>query len=142
MLEQQSVSHTVPSISLIAARSYIEALDLNYIVEFMCAQRYSLPRWTLLDAQHCCRLYKNFLILLKKHAPAFLVPTREIDEFWHNHILYTKKYFHDSRAIFGHYLHHDPASPDDNPEVLVQGFLKTKELYFEEFKQPLEIFHR
>jgi len=126
----------------VSARAYIEALDVDYIIAFMCSERYPLPRWTLTDATHCCRLYKNFLILLKKHHPEFLVPTREIDEFWHNHILYTKRYFRDSQAIFGYYLHHDPASPDDNPEMLVKGYLKTKQYYLDEFKEPLEIVHR
>jgi len=141
MIEQPLSSNASP-ISFATARAYIEALDLEYIVQVMCAEHYSLPRWTLSDARRCCQLYKNFLILLKKHSPQMLVPTREIDEFWHNHILHTKKYFQDSRAIFGHYIHHDPASPNDSPDVLVQGFLKTKEYYLEEFKEPLEVFHR
>jgi len=143
MPDQENTSFVNTStISLSSARAYIDKLDLDYIVEFMCSERYPLPRWSLSDATHCCQLYKNFLFLSKKHLPEFLVPTREIDEFWHNHILYTKNYFRDSLAIFGHYLHHDPASPEDNAELLVNGFLKTKQYYLKEFKQPLEIFHR
>lgn len=125
--------------TLAAARTYIEALELEYIVEFMCDQHYPLPRWSLSDARHCCQLYKHFLILLKKYHPEFLVPTREIDEFWHNHILYTKNYFRDSLAIFGHYLHHDPATPDDNPQYLVDGYLKTKQYYLATFGRPLKV---
>ncbi len=128
------------ALSLASARAYIDALDLEYIVEFMCADRYPLPRWCLSDARHCCQLYKNFLILLKKYHPEFLVPTREIDEFWHNHILYTKNYTHDSFAIFGYYLHHDPAMPGEDPQYLVDGYLKTKRFYLETFGQPLEVF--
>ena len=130
------------STSFLAARAHIEALDLDYIVASMCAESYPLPRWTLPDATHCCRLYKNFLILIKKHHPEFLVPTREIDEFWHNHILYTKNYCRDSQAIFGHYLHHQPLSPDENPALLVNDYLKTKQYYLEAFREPLENFHR
>lgn len=125
------------TISLDEARSYITELDLNYIIQAMCAPHYPLPRWTESDAAHCCQLYKNFLILLKKHLPLSLVPTREIDEFWHNHILYTQNYFHDCGQIFGHYLHHEPASPDESPEELVNNFQITKELYLQEFGQPL-----
>jgi hypothetical protein len=131
-----------PATSLVSARAYIDALDLGYLIEYMCSTRYPLPRWSLSDATHCCQLYKNFLFLFKKHLPEFLVPTREIDEFWHNHILYTKNYFRDTSAIFGHYLHHDPASPNENAAVLVEGFLKTKTYYLAEFKEPLEILHR
>lgn len=122
------------------ARAYIEALDFGYIIESMCSERYPLPRWSLADAAHCARLYKNFLILIKKHFPEFLVPTREIDEFWHNHILHTKRYARDCSAIFGFYLHHDPTLPEDDQERLVSGYLKTKQFYLEEFGQPLEVY--
>jgi hypothetical protein len=138
-MTNQSVEYeTASPLSLVSARVYIESLDLNYIIEFMCSQRYPLPRWNLPDAAHCCQLYKNFLILLKKHDSEFLVPTREIDEFWHNHILYTRNYYFDSMVIFGRYLHHDPASPNDDPEFLAKHYLKTKQYYLEEFKQALE----
>lgn len=128
----------VKSISLDQARAYIEKLDLDYIIEAMCNERYPLPRWTRADATHCCQLYKNFLFLQKKYAPLPLVPTREIDEFWHNHILYTRNYLHDCLQIFGHYRHHDPAMPDDNPQQLIEGFIRTKQFYLQEFNQPLE----
>lgn len=125
------------SVDLNSARSYIENLDLSYIVRDMCDELYPLPKWTHLDAVACSRLYKNFLLLKRKHMEVNLVPTREIDEFWHNHILYTKKYTQDCLKIFGHYLHHEPASPADNPEKLINEFLITKKLYLEEFKISL-----
>ena len=74
-----------------AARSYWQQLDLTYLADTMCADSYPLPRWTRQDALHCIRLYKNFLWLHKQHPAAVLVPTREIDECWHNHILHTRQ---------------------------------------------------
>lgn len=126
-------------ISLEEALSYIKRLDLRYIIDAMCAASYALPRWTMSDATHCCQLYKNFLYLQKKHSPAALVPTREIDEFWHNHILYTRNYFNDCFSIFGHYLHHNPSSPHEDLEQLAKDFMKTKQFYYDEFKKPLKI---
>lgn len=126
-------------VELETARQYIEALDLQYIIDAMCAASYPLPRWTLQDAKRCAQLYKNFLMLQKKHHPEPLVPTRQIDEFWHNHILYTQRYTQDCLAIFGHYLHHEPALPDENPGKLVNSYLKTKQYYLKEFKQPLDL---
>ena len=123
--------------SLEKAREYINALDLQYIIDAMCSERYPLPRWTKNDAEHCCRLYKNFLFLIKKYNDESLVPSRAIDEFWHNHILYTENYTRDCFVIFGHYFHHTPADPAENLEVLAKQFLKTKAFYLEEFKQPL-----
>lgn len=126
-------------INLEKAKNYIENLDLSYIVAAMCAENYPMPRWIKAEADHCCQLYKNFLYLMKKHPNENLVPTREIDEFWHNHILYTKNYLRDCLQIFGHYLHHDPASPDENPEHLAINYQKTKQFYLEEYKQPLKL---
>jgi len=119
------------------ARHYIAHLDLNYIVDAMCAESYALPRWTREEAQRCCQLYKNFLFLLKKHSPEALVPTRQIDEFWHNHILYTKNYINDCMQIFGRYQHHEPAAPGEDKGQLIQEYLKTKQYYLQEFNEPL-----
>lgn len=136
------VSTNISNVSLEDARLYIEQLDLKYIIDAMCSPSYALPQWTGTDAMHCAKLYKNFLFLQKKHFRAPLVPTREIDEFWHNHILYTQNYFRDCQHIFGHYLHHQPASPHENPKRLIDDYLKTKQLYFEAFREPLDLIHR
>lgn len=125
------------SVSLARARCYIENLDLSYIIKAMCSPSYPLPQWTEADALHCAKLYKNYLLLQKMHPSVNLVPTKEIDEFWHNHILYTQQYFYDCEHIFGHYLHHAPANPDEEAAQLVAGFLRTKELYQAAFGEPL-----
>jgi hypothetical protein len=129
----------IMTVSLHEAKLYLQTLNLSYIIEAMCAESYPLPRWVKADAEYCCQLYKNFLYLQKKHHPAGLVPTKEIDEFWHNHILYTKQYTYDCEQIFGHYLHHEPASPSEELQVLVDQFLQTKQFYLEEFGEPLMI---
>lgn len=127
----------VAAISLKAARQYLDQLDLSYVVETMCAERYPLPRWLKSDAEKCSELYKKFLFLQKKYPKIGLVPTREIDEFWHNHILYTKEYCYDCQQIFGYYLHHAPEPQIIDEKKLIQSFLETKALYLKEFKQPL-----
>lgn len=119
---------------------YLSDLNLDYLIEFMCSDRYPLPRWNPNEAKRCSLLYKNFLLLQKKNPHFPLVPTKEIDEFWHNHILYTKEYTRDCQAIFGFYLHHEPATPTDNPKALVEQFQQTKALYFSEFQETLATF--
>lgn len=120
--------------SIDAAIAYINSLNLEYIVHKMTADDYPLPQWTLEDAQKCCQLYKNFLILHVKYLPQPLVPTREIDEFWHNHILHTQRYTEDCLHIFGHYLHHQPAEPTTTDWIAIKNnFEITKELYLKEF---------
>jgi len=121
------------------ALCYINQLDLTYIAEVMCSGSYPLPRWAQQDALFCLQLYKNFLFLQKKYFSVSLVPTREIDEFWHNHILYTKNYFNDCSNIFGRYLHHQPASPLEDSDFLIAGYIKTKQLYLGEFGEPMDL---
>lgn len=129
----------VDQVNLEQAKKYLNELDLSYIVTTMCAEAYPLPCWSQSDATACAILYKEFLFLIKKHWPLQLVPTREIDEFWHNHILFTKKYHADCLNIFGHYLYHEPARPDENQEKLAHDYLRTKELYHNEFQRPLKL---
>jgi hypothetical protein len=126
-------------VSLLDASAYINQLNLDYIVESMCDPAYPLPRWTKTDARLCCEIYKKFLMLQKIYRTENLVPTREIDEFWHNHILFTQEYMKDCINIYGCYLHHAPVSPNENLQNLVDNFRKTKDLYFNEFKVPLQL---
>lgn len=117
----------------------INALDLTYIAHDMCSEKYPLPRWEMTQALKCMQLYKNFLYLFKLYPQEPLVPTREIDEFWHNHILYTKNYHRDCLQIFGYYLHHSPLTPNDNREKLVNHYLKTKQYYLDIFQEPMAL---
>lgn len=130
---------TPPVINLSQAQQYLDQLDLSYIVDSMCAASYALPRWLPSEARQCAKLYKNFLWLCKKYGSEALVPTREIDEFWHNHILFTRRYQRDCQQIFGAYLHHEPSSSDEDPQALIQAFTHTKALYLREFQQPLTL---
>jgi hypothetical protein len=123
----------------------IDQLDFFDIVDKMSDEKYFLPYWDKAEAWVCCQKYKNYLKLQCKvkcfnqqfadYPP--LVPSEEVDEFWHNHILDTKKYFKDCELFFGEYLHHDPSfGRSDNPETkkkLIDAFDKTQELYLEEF---------
>src|SRR3989339_1716291 len=127
--------------SLEAAKSYLEQLDLGYICKKMCSEHYELPRWSPDLIQICEKLYKRYLWLLVKYPNEGLVPTREIDEFWHNHILYTKNYTRDCQALACRYLHHNHSDRDDEEEIaaLVPLFLHTKERYFQEFGEELVV---
>jgi hypothetical protein len=118
---------------------YLEALDLSYIENYMCSEQYTLPQWTDEDAQLAIQLYKRFLWLVLKYGKQQqIVPTKEIDEVWHNHILHTQNYVADCQAIAGQYIHHDPsdASAEDTRK-LTDNFAITRELYLNEFGEPL-----
>lgn len=53
--------------------------------------------------------YRRFLYLLAKYPRQVFVPwTRNLDLFWHEHILDTRRYEEDCSRVFGQFVHHDP----------------------------------
>lgn len=52
--------------------------------------------------------YRRFLYLMKKFPQEQLAPPKDVDTFWHYHILDTRKYARDCETLFGHFLHHRP----------------------------------
>jgi hypothetical protein len=66
--------------------------------------------WTREFAESIERAYKNYLTVLVKHSgdAEDIVVSKDVDEFWHTHILHTMKYTEDCERVFGTYLHHSP----------------------------------
>jgi hypothetical protein len=52
--------------------------------------------------------YRQFLKLSAKYPNVAIVPSEEVDQFWHAHILDTKRYALDCERLFGFVLHHNP----------------------------------
>lgn len=93
-------------------------------------------KWKHEDVVAICELYKKFLLLRKKYPiDVELVPSQEMDEIWHNHILDTKKYIEDCNSIFGFYLNHNPYDSDNKESlsITLNGFEHTQELFFKEY---------
>ncbi len=66
--------------------------------------------------------YRQFLRLAAKYPDAPIVPSEEVDEFWHMHILDTARYSADCERIFGYMIHHDPYSGLDGAEDEARHF--------------------
>lgn len=98
--------------------------------------------WKQKEAEAACSLYRNFLFLHKKYGHEHsLPPSEEIDEFWHNHILDTKKYRQDCQVIFGRYLDHYPYFGIDgktNLTDLNHAFETTQQFHQQEFGYRIE----
>lgn len=124
-------NHSVSEIA--ALKDYIFAIDFSNIIEKMVSHQ----KWRRNEAEKTCELYRNFLYLNVKYPEyAPLPPSEDIDEFWHNHILDTKKYIQDCQVIFGGYFHHYPYFGIDGVSTmkdLQQSFQKTQELHHQEF---------
>ena len=87
------------------------------------------------------RLYKEWLVLHKVygHSVAF-APNGMLDEYWHYHILDTKKYMDDCNRVFGYYLHHYPyfgLTKKETKQDLESGFELTRKLFKKHFDHDL-----
>lgn len=108
----------------------VKLINLEPIVERL-VRIHGWPRKTALQVEE---QYRNYLFLKKKYGDQYsLPPSIEIDEFWHNHILHTKKYHQDCLLIFGEYLHHNPHQEQGTVAI------STLERKFEEETQMLHM---
>src|SRR5688572_1834013 len=82
--------------------------------------------------------YKTYLTMLAKypeHAEDIML-AKDVDEFWHTHILQTMKYADDCEKVFGAFLHHNPHVGKVTAEDLEHRAAladKTRRLYEQEF---------
>jgi len=117
----------------------IHGLDLEPI-KFKLVNGDGEPGWTVAEVDRVEVEYKKFLVLnLKNRASQrvqSVVPTKEVDKFWHTHILDTMKYEADCQLCLGFFLHHFPYLGLRGPEdalVLKNRFRESTEYYREEF---------
>ena len=95
--------------------------------------------WTREYAESIERAYRNYLTMLVKHPEDAedIVVSKDVDEFWHTHILHTMKYTEDCEKVFGTYLHHNPEVGERTQAVLDKKAVlaeKTRRLYQQEFR--------
>jgi hypothetical protein len=63
------------------------------------------------------RQYRRFLFVARQFPGESLMPSADVDAFWHHHILDTAKYAMDCQDVFGYFLHHDPYVGLDGPDA-------------------------
>jgi len=113
----------------------IEALDLGPI-KFKLMHPEEGEGWTRAFAEHMETQYKRYLTLVAKYPREAIAPDRDVDRFWHAHILDTRKYIDDCERVFGFYLHHFPYFGMRGPEdaaALAEAAERTRELHEAEF---------
>ena len=94
--------------------------------------------WTREYADSIEAAYKNYLAMLVKYPDDAedILLSKDVDEFWHTHILQTMKYTEDCQNAFGNFLHHSPhvgertAADLEKRTALAE---KTRRLYEREF---------
>jgi hypothetical protein len=115
----------------------IQALDLDPI-RFRVMDKESGEGWTRDYAETIEQAYRAYLTMLVKHPEDAedIVVSKDVDEFWHAHILHTMKYTEDCEKVFGSYLHHNPHVGERTQadiERKASQAEKTRRLYDEEF---------
>jgi len=84
--------------------------------------------------------YRRFLFMAATSGKV-IIPSKDVDTFWHHHILDTHKYADDCHWAFGFYLHHCPgfgtASPAEFQKLQVH-YVATSRLYVERYHEPYE----
>ena len=113
----------------------IEGLDLGP-VKFKLMDPEEGEGWTREFVEHMEIHYKRYLMLVAKYPREALAPGKDVDRFWHAHILDTRKYIDDCERVFGFYLHHFPyfgMRGADDAAVLTKVGERTRELHEAEF---------
>jgi len=117
-------------------------LDLEPI-KVSLTQREDGAGWTLTKAELLEVWYRRFLYLVNLYPEKAIVPSKDIDIFWHTHILDTQKYMDDCETLFGRYFHHFPyfgMRGEKDRSNLEDAFLETDELYLQHFgESPLSV---
>ena len=95
--------------------------------------------WSLDFAFRVSEEYRKFLVLCLEHPDEPVVPSSFVDDFWHLHILDTKKYMDDCHQYLGYLLHHFPyfgMRGEEDARNLRQAWEKTLKLYTSMFGVP------
>ena len=120
----------------------IQTLDLES-VKFRLMDSEVGKGWTQEYVDRIEAAYKKYLTMLVKyqeHAEDILI-SKDVDEFWHTHILQTLKYADDCQRVFGTFIHHTPHVGSRETSLLKTREVlaaKTRTLYEEEFGSAQE----
>lgn len=104
--------------------SSIASLDLDRVA----LRLKSTTQWSDSEIERAIERYRGFLGVAL--GGGTVVPTEDIDEVWHVHILDTRSYVRDCDRVFGYYFHHTPQlSEQDDPEH-ADDFVATADRWF------------
>jgi len=124
---------------ILEAEKKVNAINLDSIL-YTLVKRKGWTEWSMEKAKEIEKLYRYFLILVISYPDKNIVPTKEIDTFWHTHILDTEKYMEDCNNAFGYYVHHFPyfgLRGTTDEKIAKDSFLETCYLFKKHFDVSL-----
>ena len=113
----------------------IDALDLGCI-KLKLMDRDEGYGWSREFADQMELAYRRFLTLMAKYPHETIAPSKDVDRFWHAHILDTLKYAEDCQGVFGYFVHHFPyfgMRGEGDAKNLAAAAERTRALYEREF---------
>ncbi len=117
----------------------IQALDLEPI-KFKLMDTEEGQGWSREYVEQMAIAYKRFLTLSVKYPKETIAPSKDVDKFWHGHILDTIKYAEDCQNVFGYFVHHFPyfgMRGEEDAANLAEAGKTTNRLYEKEFGETL-----
>ncbi len=113
-------------------RNLINSLDLDRVIARVASEN----NWDNKKAKQIEAQYRAFLTVAYANPGIRLIPSVDIDEVWHSHILHTIDYCRMSQDIFGGYLHHTPQLENEiDVEAHQNDFHQSKELIIAELNE-------
>ena len=114
------------------AAALVDGLDLEPIAYKLMHPHPGETGMSLAEADQRVAAYRGFLKLCLWYPAESVVPSSEVDEVWHAHILDTAKYAADCQSVFGRLVHHFPyfglRGPDDEAAWRAAGD-RTRDLF-------------
>ena len=117
----------------------INAIDFTMVKQKIQDKEEGLG-WTSAQCDDAETEYKKFLALKRTYPDKEIVPNKQVDLFWHHHILDTRKYATDCENIFGFFLHHFPyfgMRDEQDMQNLADAFEETRALYALQYVETL-----
>jgi len=121
----------------ISFNEFSNKLDLEPI-KFSLTHREDGPNWSINKVEGLEVWYRRFLYLSNIYNEKIIVPSKDIDIFWHTHILDTQKYIFDCDNLFGRYIHHFPyfgMRGEEDRNQLKISFKETEDLFLRHFHE-------
>lgn len=105
-VKRHPLDAVLPSKGLPVLDPDIAALELSPIAYKVAIDE----KWSLARINYAELRYRCFLQAIRNNPNRVIAPSKDIDTFWHHHILDTRKYMGDCEKLFGRYIHHFPYS--------------------------------
>lgn len=120
-----------PTEHVTAAMETIASIDLTMVKKKLMDPDEG-QGWSQEHTEWVEQRYRRYLCMLYLNQKGSVVPTRDIDLFWHQHILDTRAYADDCDRVFGEFIHHFPyfgMRGDEDARALESSFERTKAIY-------------